>query len=67
MYSWEIDSYFRRKNYTFDSYKELQIIQECSPQIDRIRLKSLGEYSSKYFVSSSDGYWWDIDIKNIVR
>lgn len=63
MYSNEIDDVFRQHNFQFDTHNEVNEIIKHSPQIS-IKLLEIKTVQSKYRIWSSDGFNWDIWIRN---
>ena len=59
MYTWEIDNYFRKKNYYLEDYMEdfHYKVFKTSPQIKNVKFEGVYGESSKYYVATDDANW----------
>ena len=59
MYTWEIDSYFREKNYYLEDYIEdfHEKVFKTSPQIKNVKFEGIYGSSSKYYIATDDANW----------
>ena len=63
MYTWEIQSYFEKRNYELSDYFEFHKIFLESPQINSVKLIEIREDRSKYFVNTTDGFSFEFWLK----
>ena len=63
MYTWEIQSYFEKRNYEISDYLEFHNILLESPQINLVKLSEIREDRCKYFVSTNDGFSFEFWLK----
>ena len=56
MYTWEIQSYFEKRNYEITDYLSFHKILLESPQINLVQLKEIRDDRCKYYVNTTDGF-----------
>ena len=55
MYTWEIKNWLKANNNTFMSAKLFFDMMDNSPQVNRITLGQIFEYTFEMFIESNDG------------
>ena len=61
MYSWEIEDYLRKRNYSLTRDEYFKLTPKNCPQICRCLFDS---GSNKFFIYTTDDYVFEFEVKN---